>query len=188
MSTEDKFAWTKLSEKLVRTSPYYILAEKQYRLPNGKLKTAFVGNHRPFVIGLALTKDCENVILAKEYRPGPEKSVIDLPSGAIEEGEDPTEAMRRELQEETGWLGVPELVNTSYAGPYSNQIRHTFVIHDCVRVGPQDLDQDEFIEVVVMPLDEFYHNLVVTGQTTNAAAALYCLHHLGLLKFQKEQP
>jgi len=186
MSTEDKVSWTKLSEKLVRTSPYYIQAEKQYRLPNGKHKTAFVGNHRPFVIGLALTKNKE-VILVKEYRPGPEKLMLDLPSGSIEEGEDPIEAMRRELREETGWLGTPELVNVTHTGPYSNQMRHTFVVHDCVKVGPQELDHDEFIEVVVMPLEEFYEKWVATGVTTNGSAVLFCLHHLGLLKFQKDQ-
>jgi ADP-ribose pyrophosphatase len=184
MSTET-ITWVKLSEKAIRTSPYYIQIERQYKLPNGKLKTAYVGNHKPFVIGLPLTKDKE-VILVKEFRPGPEKLMIDLPSGSIEDGEDPIEAMRRELKEETGWLGTPELVNVTNTGPYSNQIRHTFVIHDCVKVGPQELDHDEFIEVVTMPLEEFYRDWVASGLTTNGAAVLFCLHHLDLLKFQKE--
>lgn len=179
---DQHITWVKQGEKIIQTSPYYAQAEKQYILPNGKPKTAFTGRHKPFCIGLALTKDME-AILVREYRPGPEEILLDLPCGSINDGEDPMVAMGRELEEETGWSGTPELVNVTWTGPYSDQKRYTFLIRDCVKVGPQKLDHDEFIEVVTMPLPEFVHQWVLNGRTTNTAAAIYALHHMQKVSF-----
>jgi ADP-ribose pyrophosphatase len=175
---DSSIIWKKKGEVIIRTSPYYAQAEKEYILPNGKLKMAYVGHHKPFAIGLALVKDTEEVILVREYRPGPEQVMIDLPCGAINKGEDPAVAMKRELEEETGWTGTPELVNVTFTGPYSDQKRHTFLLRDCVKLGPQRLDHDEFIQVVTMPLEEFFREWVLTGKTTNAAAVLYAINHI----------
>lgn len=111
----------------------------------------------------------------------PDMIMLDLPSGALVPGEDPTQGMLRELEEETGYTGKPELVNISFTSPYSDQQRHTYLITDCVRVGSQKLDHDEFIEVVTMPLREFYEEWVVKGRTTNAVASFYALDRLGIL-------
>jgi ADP-ribose pyrophosphatase len=164
------------------TNPYHSQLEKHYTLPNGKKKVAYTGHHKPFAIGMALTKDMD-IILVREYRPGPDKIMIDMPCGSMNEGEDPKAAMLRELEEETGYTGQIELVNETFTGPYSDQKRFTFLIRDCVKVGPQKLDHDEFIEVVTMPLSEFVHDWVLSGETTNAAAVIYCLDYLDMLEY-----
>jgi ADP-ribose pyrophosphatase len=50
---------------------------------------------------LAITED-GRIPLVRQFRPSVEELVLELPSGGIDEGEKPEEAVRRELLEETG--------------------------------------------------------------------------------------
>lgn len=56
--------------------------------------------HPPSVV-LVVT-DGGELILVRQYRPGAELEVLELPAGAIEAGESPVEAADRELAEECG--------------------------------------------------------------------------------------
>ncbi len=55
-----------------------------------------------YVAIVALTER-HDILLVRQYRPAVEKFTLELPSGIIEPGEDPAEAARRELLEETGY-------------------------------------------------------------------------------------
>lgn len=180
---DNKIAWRPIKglDKMNSSNPYISQMVKHYVLPNGVEKRAYTSHHNPFVVGLPITSDMD-VILVREYRPGPDQIMLDLPSGSLHPNEDPTEGMIRELEEETGYTGTPELVNISFTSPYSNQERYTYLIRDCTWLKPQCLDHDEFIEVVKMPLRDFYLSWVVKGLTTNAVASFYALDRLGLLK------
>lgn len=182
MFKDKHIAWKKIEGPYAtqHTNPYISQVVKYYTLPDGSEKKAYTSHHNPFVVGLPVTSDGD-VILVREYRPGPDQIMLDLPSGALNPNEEPLSGMIRELSEETGYHGKPELVNVSYVGPYSDQTRYTYLIRDCLPVGKQKLDHDEFIEVVKMPLREFYEEWVIKGRTTNAAASFYALDRLGIL-------
>lgn len=55
-----------------------------------------------YVSVLAITKG-KDVLLVRQYRPAPELTMLELPSGYVEKGESPEQAARRELLEETGY-------------------------------------------------------------------------------------
>ena len=174
--------WTRNSETVEQTDPYYKKIIRDYTLPNGKNKKAYMTDPGKFVVGLPVTENYENVILVREFRPGPERLIIDMPCGSMHDNEDPCLAMLRELEEETGYTGTPELVNICHSSPYSTQKRYTCLIKNCVLTGKgQKLDPDEFIDVVVMPLKEFFEDYVLKGLTINSAAAFFAVERLGAI-------
>ena len=128
---------------------------KTYQLPNGLVETFFIDDDKDSVQVFALTED-EHVLLVKQFRAGPEEVELELPGGGMEKGEDALEAGIRELLEETGYKGN----KASYLGsmpysPYSTGRRHGVVILGCQKQGSVDLDPNEFLEPVLIPLELF---------------------------------
>ena len=86
-----------------------------------------------------------DVILVRQYRKPAEQDLLEIPAGGIEPGEQPDEAARRELQEETGFTPRRlEHLATFYTTPgFSTERMHLFVATglDARRLPPDD-DED----------------------------------------------
>ena len=52
-----------------------------------------------------LVNDKNQILFLNEYRPGIKKKTLGFPGGHIEENEKPIETAKRELKEETGYIG-----------------------------------------------------------------------------------
>ena len=52
---------------------------------------------------IAALKDSDTILLVKQYRYPLKHVNLELPAGKLEIGEDPNEACKRELEEETGY-------------------------------------------------------------------------------------
>lgn len=128
---------------------------KTVELPNGLEEKFFVDEDNHSVQVFAITSD-ERVLCVKQYRPGIEQINLEIPGGGLDEGEDPAKAAARELVEETGYAGSPPvfLAALNYS-PYSTGIRHMYMITDCHKVAELDLDPNEFLEVLEIPLEKF---------------------------------
>lgn len=170
--------WKKTSEHSVRIGHRKIL-RKTFQLPNGKEDVFDVKDEPPVVCILALTP-LREVILVRQYRPGPERMLLELPGGLIEQDQSPEEAAMRELLEETGYEGELTFVATRYHCGYSNRLYYSFTATNCVRTQKPTPDPTEFIEVVLVPLEEFRTHLL-TGQLTDTVAGYAGLDSLGLL-------
>lgn len=129
-------------------------------LNNGKVitreKILKGGNDGSAVIVLPITQN-EKVILAIEPRVFTEKTVdIGLPSGYIENGEEPKDAALRELKEETGYVSN----RLEYLGSFyqdqgcSSALNHYFIAFDCEKKYDQNLDESEFIKYVEVDFKE----------------------------------
>lgn len=149
--------WERLSEEIVYEGDRR-MARRRYRRPDGGEASYDVTLHGPVVSVLALTDDDE-VVLTRQFRPGPERVLLDLPSGFVDEGEDPEAAAARELAEETGYEGDLQEVGRTTPNAYSTEVRHIFVARRCRRAERQHTEEDEDIDVVVMSLDEFRRSL-----------------------------
>lgn len=170
--------WRKLRETTVRVGHRQII-RKTFELPDGKTSIYDVTNDGDVACILALTED-KQVILVRQFRPGPEAVLLELPGGFLEEGQSPLQAAKDELLQETGFMGEIQPVTTRHFSGYSNRTYHSFVATNCRRMQEQTLDPEEFIEVVLAPLDEF-RNHVRTGQLTDTVTGYAGLDFLGLL-------
>ena len=171
--------WKKLKESSERLG-YRRVLHRTYFMPNSVEKVFTIKHERAAVCIFALTKNKE-VIIAKQFRPGPEKGLLELPGGGVDEGETPEVCAQRELLEETGYAGKMEFIGTTLDCAYSTMIRYNYVAIDCEKIAAQELDDSEFIDVVLISLKEFL-NLLRSGEMSDIETGYRALDHLGLLK------
>ncbi|KAI1379969.1 MutT/nudix family protein [Hypoxylon crocopeplum] len=103
------------------------------------------------------------IILQKQYRAPIDKVTIEVPAGLIDEGETAEEAAIRELKEETGYVAKasetsPMMFNDP--GFCNTNLKMVHVIVDMTLPENQnlqpELEEDEFIEVFLVPLTKLY--------------------------------
>lgn len=156
------------------------IEKRVYRLPNGKEGEFYLKTGHSSIACLALTKE-KQVILVKQFRPGPGKILMEMPGGGMNVGETKVDAVVRELLEETGYRGEVQFVTELIPCAYATNTKNFFVVMNCEKVAePQVEDNGEELEVVLMSLDEFRSH-IRTGQMTDTEGAYLCLDYLKLL-------
>lgn len=171
--------WEELSREVAFQKYGKIVEKVMFRLPDGIETDFYVRKERPAVAVLALTPD-HQVITVKQFRPGPQKTLYELPGGYSDKDESTKAAMERELLEETGYQGTLQLVTDCLDDAYSTMVRGCFVATDCRKVAEPKTEATEFVEVALLPLDEFKRT-VRSGQMTDVEVAMLGLDFLKLL-------
>lgn len=151
--------WKRIEPTIHTKVDYRNIIIKTFVMPaSGETKTfaTWLSEGGQSVGVIALTKD-KQVIIAKQYRPGPERILLEIPGGGVEEGEEPEAAARRELREETGYVpGSMELLGTSCRDAYTNGTWNYYLATDCEPTdGGQHLDHNEEVEIAFLPIKEF---------------------------------
>jgi len=167
------------SKELNLGTKYRKIIEDTYRLPDGtvhKFEISKVGN----VVDVLALDQNNNIILVKQFRPGPKKIFTELVAGLVDKGEKPVDAAKRELLEETGYTGDLEFVTKVYIDGYSDVTRHVYIAKNCHKVAEPKLDPSEFLETVLIPLKE-YRQIIKKGLSTNTESAYIALDYLGEL-------
>lgn len=172
--------WQKKSSEVVFSKYGRAIERKDFILPDGVEADFYILKTKDSVCVLPLT-DNNEVILAKQFRPGPEEVLMELPGGIMEGNETPADAMARELLEETGYQGNIQFVTRCLDCGYRTMDRYCFVATNCKKVAEQKLDEHEFVEVVTMPLGDF-RDYLRTGRLSDVEVAYLGLDYLGLLK------
>lgn len=132
-------------------------------LPNGKQAKREVVRHVGAVAMVPIDA-AGNVILVRQFRHAAGRILLEVPAGTLNPGEDPDVCAARELQEETGFKpGHLRKLGGIYTAPgYTSEYIHLYLATDLVQ-SSLDKDEDEFIEVERMPLQQAL-NLIRTGQ------------------------
>lgn len=171
--------WDELSRETVFQKYGRKIEKVMYRLPNGQESDFYIKKEGNPVCVLALTKD-NKVIIARQFRAGPQEILSELPGGGMEAGETPEQAMARELLEETGYQGKMQLITQAYECGYSTMNRYCLVATDCEKIAEPKNDPNEPIEVVLLTLPEF-RQLLRSGKMTDLEVGYLGLDYLKLL-------
>ena len=157
----------------------------EVELENGKTAKREVVCHNGGVCVAALTEKDE-LLLVRQFRYPYKEVLLELPAGKLEKGEDPFEAVKREQMEETGTAGENYIsLGNLYPSPgYCAEIIYMYAACG-LSFGEQNLDEDEFLNVKRIKLEEAV-NMVLENKITDAKtqAALLKLYLLRDRLFQ----
>jgi ADP-ribose pyrophosphatase len=105
--------------------------------------------------------DGDDLVAVRQTRPGAPVRTLELPSGKIEPGESPEQAVARELAEECGLAAQAwrELARFWAAPAYSTELVHVFEVTRLSVVSPSAPDEDEDISVERLPVSEAFARL-----------------------------
>lgn len=170
--------WKKIKEEHYKAG-WRKMIRKTFEMPDGKTADYDVYNEGVAVCVLAVTSD-QKIVIARQYRPGQEKVLQELPGGASHDGGEALDNIKRELLEETGFSGDFTMIGQSFDDAYSNRVRYHFVCQNAKKVQEQELDETEFIEVELLDLKEF-KDLIASGNLTDSETAYRGLEYLKLL-------
>jgi ADP-ribose pyrophosphatase len=114
---------------------------------NGRVVEKEIVEHRPSVGIVAVAGD--SIIMVSQYRRAPDKTLLEIPAGKIEEGETPEQAALREMDEEIGYTGKLRPFLKWYLAPgYDTELMYLFVATDLRKITKRRvMDDDENIVV-----------------------------------------
>jgi ADP-ribose pyrophosphatase len=170
--------WVPLEERVVHEG-WVRLLERRYRMPNGRIATWELRSGHDSVGVLPLTPDGD-VVLVRQFRPGPDRLLVTLPGGVIDKGETPDQAARRELREETGFAAESIELVATVRMTSSTQRQHVAIAYECREAGPPELDEFEDCEVLVMSPAEMLR-LLRAGAMSGTQLVWPALDAAGLL-------
>ncbi|HSW80092.1 MAG TPA: NUDIX hydrolase [Candidatus Saccharimonadales bacterium] len=177
--------WQREEPTTIINTGYRSFVFKTFKHPDGRVEQfgTFYSENSVDVATIALTKD-NKVLVFRQFRPGPETVMDELPGGGAEVNEDVKAAAQRELEEETGYEpGEMQFMGKLCCDAYSNAWRYYFLALNCVpHITGQKLELNEQSgELVKISIDKLIAN-AKSGKMTDSGAILLAYDTLLKLK------
>ena len=138
--------WKRVEPTVVTKIGHRTVLVKHFILPDGRLIdwTGMNEDGWAAACAVALTPDSK-VIVARQFRAGPEQGFDELPGGVVDKGDTPEICVVRELAEETGYEpGKVEYLDACHYDSNVNGDRHYFLLTGCTPTkGGQHQTEDE---------------------------------------------
>lgn len=176
MPDETKNPWTLISTRQIYDNNWIGVREDAVVRPDGERGIYGVVHFKNLAIGVLAVED-DFIYLVGQYRYPLERYSWEIPEGGCPEGEDPLDAARRELEEETGlrarhWrkLGEAYLSNS-----VSDELAIWYVATELTQ-GEHRPEGTEQIEIHRVPFTEALR-MTMNGQITDAISQLAIMQY-----------
>ncbi len=176
MYKNNHLIWQEKEKKIIKDFRIFKACEITSIAPDGK-EGVFVKLDSPDwvnIICVVKNKEGEDCFLmVRQFRHGSGTITMEFPAGLVDSGEKPEKAAKRELLEETGY-SAEEFMLIGSANPdpaFMNNSSYTYFAVNPVKSGGQSLDENELIDVQIVPVKEFEKNMG-TGEFINAITIL----------------
>ena len=180
--------WKTLSSEYLFNDRWFKVRRDKCETPGGKIVDPYyVYEFSTWVGALPVTEEGK-IIMVRQYRHALGETCLEIPGGCVDDTDTNVEyAIARELLEETGY----SFTSFDYLGKISpnpstnSNLLHMFLAKGGKKVGEQNLDENEEIEVVEMTLDELNQLLRENKsvQAMHVSCILYALEKLGELHY-----
>jgi ADP-ribose pyrophosphatase len=166
-----------LSSKRIYEGHSVNLRVDKIEMPGGRKTTREVVEHRACVAIVAIDSNSD-ALLVRQFRYPVEKELLEVPAGGIDGDEEPAEAVRREMQEETGYLpGKVERLGGFYSAPgFCTEYLHLYLATDLTPGRLYDEDT-ESITLIRTPLKDI-PGLIAAGSICDAKSIAGLLTYL----------
>lgn len=158
-----KIDWHPISREKVYSTRIFDIENIKSISPKGDEKT-FIGLSSPewaIVVPIVVKEGKRFFVMVRQWRHAASILLDEFPGGVINEGEEPVEAAKRELMEETGYItkNITHL-GSLFPNPAIMQNRcHIFFAECEENAQVQNCDSDEFIDVILVEYDEILKNM-----------------------------
>lgn len=163
-----KFEEKTIDKKLLYKGKIIELNLHKVKLPNGKESTREVVNH-PGGVAILTYKDDNTLIMVEQFRKPFEKTILEIPAGKIEKGEEPEICGKRELEEETGCKAKTfKYLGKIVTSPgFCDEVIYIYEARDLYK-GRDDIgDEDEFINLKEIKTDKV-SSMIKSGEIIDA--------------------
>lgn len=157
--------YEELEKKEIFKNEHIQVYSKKLKLPNEKIVNwTFTG--KKDAVGIVAVFEDNSILLVKQYRPAVKMTTLEIPAGLLEEGEAPIEAALRELEEETGYKAQKiEKICEYYMSPAISEGKFfLFYAEELIKTA-QHLDEEEFIDIVKLNLEDLDINSLSDGKS-----------------------
>jgi 8-oxo-dGTP pyrophosphatase MutT (NUDIX family) len=146
--------WERLFEQEQYRTRIFSVWKGRFRSPHDARERDYDLVRAPHWINVIPLTRQGKVVLIRQYRPGTHEICIEVPGGMVDPGEEPIEAARRELVEETGYRAerIEPLGAVAPNPAFQNNLTYSFLAQNAYPAESQHPDEDEHIETFEVPL------------------------------------
>ncbi|MBE6706056.1 MAG: NUDIX hydrolase [Ruminococcaceae bacterium] len=161
---DEEFIETEKSSELIFDGKVLHLYRDEIYLPNGKESFREYCRHIGAVCVVPVTDEGE-IICVRQYRYAVGRTVLEIPAGKLDSRDEiPIDAAVRELREETGAAAQKiTYMGEYFSSPAILDERIYMFLAEGLEFGETDFDEDEFIEIVKIPVDELV-GMIMRGE------------------------